>query len=135
MKRILYCKKLQDWQDRWIHANTGRHSFQYLPTVDTDFICLSPVLTYFITGHGSFPSYLHWIERMPNSFCFCGEIGTPEHYLFDGCNKINDKFVRRSEESLCNWLKRILRNKYAMRKLNKFYNKLNEMYSFITYRF
>ncbi|XP_035214904.1 uncharacterized protein LOC118188554 [Stegodyphus dumicola] len=70
------------WQQWWDGANTGRGVYNLFPKVDSPPIHLSRHITWFITGHGPFPTYLYARNLSSSDSCACGEKGHPEHYLF-----------------------------------------------------
>ncbi|XP_054724352.1 uncharacterized protein LOC129234383 [Uloborus diversus] len=81
---ISYIKKqtLEDWQFRWNEADTGRRVFEFFPTVRFSPRIKSRFETIFLSGHGPFPQYLHRFNLSDSANCSCGELGSPEHYIF-----------------------------------------------------
>lgn len=78
---------MQQWQTRWDNSTKGRRTHQWLPNVGERFrqpeFNPSQGLIHFLTGHGPYPSYLHRMNLKEDDRCDCGEVGTPEHALFD----------------------------------------------------
>lgn len=84
--RSNYGKKTkQDWQDYWNKTDKGRYTYNILKAVDSRFACPSQIVLYFISSHGSFPKYLHKINKRSTSKCDCGSEGDAFHYLFGNC--------------------------------------------------
>ncbi|GIY03841.1 RNase H domain-containing protein [Caerostris extrusa] len=78
---MLKDNSLQIWQEEWDTGTTGRRTHHFLPTVSTK-MSTNTSINYFVTGHGPFPAYLHRFNVKETDNCLCGEIGTPDHYLF-----------------------------------------------------
>lgn len=135
LKKLLKSDVIMAWQDRWNCAHTGRQTFKFFPRVDTDFLINSPIIVYFTTGHGSFPTFLNWIKRKADNICECGNVGSPDHYLFEICSLINRNFSHIKNPNLPIWIKNTINNSYAMKILKEIYNKLNQTYSSVEYVF
>ncbi|GBM04316.1 hypothetical protein AVEN_146192-1 [Araneus ventricosus] len=61
----------------------------------------------FVTGHGSFLSYLHHFNLRTHDNCSCGEKGDPMHYATK-CRSYN--FQTPTVSLKLQWLKNILTN-------------------------
>ncbi|GIX87617.1 uncharacterized protein CEXT_760061 [Caerostris extrusa] len=72
---------IQQWQEEWNTANTGRRTHNFIPKVSHN-MSTNLLITYFVTGHGPFPTYLNSFCITDNDTCLCGEPGSPDHYLF-----------------------------------------------------
>lgn len=70
------------WQEKWCYGDNGRHLFSLIPTVRRFHWDFPPQLVQFLTGHGSFPAFLHQIGRLDTPDCVCGSLGDGFHYLF-----------------------------------------------------
>jgi len=90
VKKIVYQKNLQMWNEKWTNANTGENTRQFLPTIydrirykklfTTDFY-----LTQFLTNHGKFNQYLNRFNIRSDPLCeVCiGKIDTALHVIFE----------------------------------------------------
>ncbi|KAG8175850.1 hypothetical protein JTE90_013400 [Oedothorax gibbosus] len=54
--------KGERWQSNWDSSDKGRYTHNILEKVSFDLIFNNPVIIYFITGQGSFPTFLNKIE-------------------------------------------------------------------------
>lgn len=54
-------------------------------------------MTQFLSGHGSFGTYLEKRKLTTTPLCSCGELDTPEHTFFS-CTLIKDKLTNLSKE-------------------------------------
>lgn len=123
---------LQDWQYRWDNSLKGRATYEVCPKIKEKLRFKNVALTYFVTGHGSFPSYLYKIKKLNNPNCPCGVPGTPTHYSQNSCS-FCPIFIKKSpSESLLNYYKRIDSIPCLTKKINNIYNLLNKKFSFIS---
>lgn len=125
---------LDGWQYIWDHSEGGRFTHGLVPRVQLDQICRDKVSMYFLSGRGSFPTFLHQINKKDDDLCQCGSRGDPVHYLFGGCRYMRHKF-KRTHKSIFEDIMQILNNNTSLSKLYQNYNILNEKYSFINYKF
>lgn len=132
-----WCKdmSLAEWQRDWNNSDKGRDTYTVLNKVNRDFVCFNFVAHYFITGHGSFPAYLHSIKKAPSPLCECGNRGTVTHYLFKSCSLVPIFFKFDKNKTLRQNLQQVLLSKQNYDKLCDIYNALNSKYSFIKYKF
>lgn len=128
-------KVLADWQNDWSVLDKGRDTFSVINKVNNDFICTDQVAQYFISGHGSFPAFLHNIKKRPSPRCDCGDIGTVKHYLFSRCPLMPYFFFFDRTKTLRQNLQRVLLDRNNYDKLYAIYNELNSRFSFIRYKF
>lgn len=124
-----------EWQLEWSNGQTGRKTYAIIKNVRADFVCRGQVLLYFVTGHGSFPAYLFQIGKRTNDLCDCGHRGDVVHYIFGRCRFMNHYFLFNNHYTVRQNLFRILFEPANYRKHCDNYNVLNQMYSFIRYRF
>lgn len=127
-------KLLDDWQYNWDHSGSGRFTHSIVPKVQTTLICKDKVSMYFLTGKGSFPTFVHSIGKKDNDLCQCGVRGDPMHYLFGKCKYMKYKF-HRTHPTIYEDIMAILNDKTKVTQLYQNYNILNEKYSFIKYKF
>ncbi|XP_035205956.1 uncharacterized protein LOC118180985 [Stegodyphus dumicola] len=83
IKGLLREQGMHQWQREWTECETGRRTFTYLPKVSADRLFAVAPLTYFITGHGPFPSYYNRRGISNTDICVCGSEGSPDHYVFE----------------------------------------------------
>ncbi|XP_035222582.1 uncharacterized protein LOC118195388 [Stegodyphus dumicola] len=83
LKGLLREQGMHQWQREWTECETGRRTFTYLPKVSADRLFAVAPLTYFITGHGPFPSYYNRHGISNTDICVCGTEGSPDHYVFE----------------------------------------------------
>ncbi|XP_035210934.1 uncharacterized protein LOC118185215 [Stegodyphus dumicola] len=57
LKRKLRELSKEQWQQEWDNCDTGRRTHGFYPIVDNERLQAIAPLTYYITGHGPFPSY------------------------------------------------------------------------------
>lgn len=128
-------KELKEWQENWNDSPDGRDTYGIIKTVSREYICNSQVVQYFISAHGSFPSYLKKIGRRRDNLCDCGRKGDVVHFIFGNCPLMPHHFKFNSNLTLRRNLVKILFDPDNYKKLASIYNVLNERYSFIKYRF
>ena len=92
LKRFFKNKIQDEWQLSWENSDKGRNTFEIINKVDKNYLCKNQVVTYFLTGHGSFPSFLYKIKKKETDCCTCGKRGNPFHYLFESCTLVGKKF-------------------------------------------
>lgn len=127
-------KLLTDWQEYWSTSDKGRDTYEVLNKVDVDFVCTHRLIIYFISGHGSFPSFLYKIGKLNSDRCPCGSRGTPIHYIFGKCKIMPHHFHFDRNLTLRENLQKILFSPTYYRTLADNYNVLNEKFSFIRSR-
>lgn len=132
LKAILKRVMLQEWTTRWEYSHKGRGTFEIFDTVSLKNRVNNKILAYFVTGHGSFPTFLFKIGKMSNPRCTCGDIGDPHHYLQTRCKDFPIYIKRHTNESIEKYFSRIDRGKAHLEKVKQIYNELNKRYSFIT---
>lgn len=126
---------LTNWRLAWQQSSKGRDLYNVLNIASTSFLCRRQVLIYYLSGHGSFPAFLFKIGRRDVDSCECGSRGTVIHYVFERCRFMPHHFQFDSSQTLRWNLNRILLDSANYYKLADNYNKLNELYSFIKYKF
>ena len=126
---------LKSWQNYWENSDRGRDTYNVIKNVSLDYLCKNQVSAYFITGHGSFPSFLHKIKKKSNDLCICGRRGDVIHYLFGNCPEMPAYFNFDSSKTVRENMYQILHNNSSKAKLKSIYNKLNKLYSFVKYVF
>lgn len=135
VKRICLENIRSDWQEDWRHNVKGSDTYKVFKKVDDSFICVSQVIQYFVSAHGSFPEYLFKIGKRSNALCDCGSVGNVHHYLFGRCPVVPFFFHFDNSQSISYNFRRVLFDKKNYSKLCAIYNALNAKYSFIRYRF
>lgn len=137
VKRIGRDTMIKEWQQDWSSSENrnGRDTYRVIKKVREDFLCSNQVIQYYLTSHGSFPCYLKKIGKKANDLCECGRIGDVTHYLFGRCPHMPYFFYFDNSQTVSKNITRVLFNGDNYRKLCDNYNKLNEMYSFIKYKF
>lgn len=126
---------ISNWQSSWDSAPQGRFTFNLIPTVNTNLDEAHQVLTYFLTGHGAFPTYLYKIGKSPTNQCSCGELGDPLHFISHSCSFSPLKIIKSNAESYTNYFLRITKSKHLTNLAIKIYNHLNLHFSFIKYQY
>lgn len=134
LKYNLKTELMQTWQREWEGSQKGRFTFSLLPNVSQRNFLNETSLLYFLTGHGSFPSYLQKINKSPSDKCFCGAKGDPLHYVYNTCSLMPHSLKFNSNIPISENIKLLLKNKYLIKKLTQNYNVLNSFYSFINYK-
>lgn len=124
-----------EWQHDWEREDTGRDTYNVIKKVSLDYLCKSQIQAYYITGHGSFPSFLFKINKKDNPNCVCGKYGDVKHYLFGRCSEMKYHFDFHRGNTLRWNMHRILFDNDNYSKLKDNYNILNEKFSFIKYKF
>ncbi|GBM14961.1 hypothetical protein AVEN_116605-1 [Araneus ventricosus] len=72
---------VEDWQSDWEDEDTGRSTFNILPSVSTQPCYWKREEIPFFTGHCRFPSYLKRFNLASTANCPCGNTKrTPLHY-------------------------------------------------------
>ncbi|XP_035222378.1 uncharacterized protein LOC118195229 [Stegodyphus dumicola] len=71
LKGLLREQGMHQWQREWTECETGRRTFTYLPKVSAGRLFAVAPLTYFITGHGPFPSYYNRHGISNTDICVC----------------------------------------------------------------
>lgn len=125
---------LERWQYNWENSQCGRFTFRLVPKVQPSLLVNDKVSIYFISGYGSFPTYLYKIGKRDNDHCLCGRQGNPIHYLFGKCKFMRYKFTRQ-HPTLIEDIIAITKDKQKLGQLYENYNILNKHYSFIQYKF
>ncbi|GBM90959.1 hypothetical protein AVEN_131503-1, partial [Araneus ventricosus] len=73
-------KRQKKWQNLWGNGNTGRCVHKVFKTVHLKSVFWTREEILFVTGHGSFPSFLHRFRLLNSDSCACGQVGDPIHY-------------------------------------------------------
>ncbi|GBM04258.1 hypothetical protein AVEN_41065-1 [Araneus ventricosus] len=71
------------WQMAWYDGDTVRLIHNIIPKVSLQRINWTRNEVLFLTGHWPFSSFLQRFNLDETSFCPCGRIGTPIHYVTD----------------------------------------------------
>ncbi|XP_023223128.1 uncharacterized protein LOC111624505 [Centruroides sculpturatus] len=89
VKKQLASIALTDWQNEWDHADTGRKTYTYIPSITQRFkanhYTPEAETTQILTGHGNFAAYLHRFGKTNNNICDCDNTSeaTEEHFLYN----------------------------------------------------
>lgn len=135
LKKALKSNLISNWQSSWSSSTKGRFTFKILNKVDPDFICKGTVIPYFLSGHGSFPSFLFKIGKKDSPDCPCGgTVGDPIHYIFKNCPLMKYSFRFNRNKTLRQNLKNILFNPVNYNKLRENYSILNKHFINFTYK-
>lgn len=121
---------LNDWQHDWNNSLNGRYTYEFVPRVSLSLLHTDTIVFYFITGHGSFPTYLYRIGKKHDKLCDCGEEGSPLHYVFGGCPLMPYSFKYSSQISLYENFMLLIQKNILLKRLKVNYRKLDELYSF-----
>lgn len=76
---------LNTWKEHWHTDPSGLYTFNFIQSPTLFLQTDDQVVLYFLSGHGSFPSFLHKIGRRDDNLCECGAVGHPLHYIFEHC--------------------------------------------------
>lgn len=134
-RRYFREKMLGEWQESWSSTEKGRHTYSILNKIDPTFVSPNVIVTYFISGHGAFPTFLQKIKKREDDNCNCGQRGDPKHYIFSNCPLVPHRFNFDKNKTLRQNMLEVLLKPGNYNRLRENYNKLNELYSFIKYRF
>lgn len=135
LKQFYKNKLLENWQLNWDTTLKGRYTYEIFKLVSHDLRISNKILIYFVSGRGSFPTFLHSIGKKDDNLCPCGQEGSPHHYLQVSCSFSKIYVKRKTDESLYDYFRRIDNSMYHINKVKKIYNDLNRQFSFITYTF
>lgn len=125
VKRFCKMNMIGDWQSYWKNSKDGRETYGLFKKVDVNYLCTSQVQQYFITGHGSFPTFLFKIGKRPAANCDCGYHGDIKHFLFGNCPLVPYFFSFNNYYNVNQNIKRVVLNKDNYYKLCQIYNALN----------
>lgn len=130
VKRFCRENTLREWQNYWNNSTDGRETYRIIKKVDVKYLCSSQVQQYYITGHGSFPTFLFKIGKRSTA-----NFGDVKHFLFGRYPLVSYFFSFDNYYSVSYNINRVIFNKDNYRKLCQIYNALNKHYSFIKYQF
>ncbi|KAF8782029.1 Retrovirus-related Pol polyprotein type-1 like protein [Argiope bruennichi] len=83
LKADIHQNIIEEWQNEWASTTKGPQTHQYFPKVSTKIETFHPLIIQFLSGHGRFPSYFQKFGITDNPLCDCGDVGTPDHYIFE----------------------------------------------------
>ncbi|GBN35783.1 hypothetical protein AVEN_79535-1 [Araneus ventricosus] len=85
LNRTLKQLILHEWCGYWnkYTSASGTRVRSFLDTVSSNFLIYNKILIYFLSGHGSFPFYLHRFNKINSPLCTCGLVGDVDHYVFE----------------------------------------------------
>lgn len=135
LNNLLRSDLLAEWKELWHEDPRGLYTFNFFQSPDLSLKTQDQVAFYFLTGHGSFPSYLYKIHKKSTDLCECGEKGLPLHYIFDNCPLMPNSLNRNHSLTEYQNFPFLITLKPQLKKIRENYNKLNEKYSFILYKF
>lgn len=135
LKYIINSTLLKEWESLWTTAPEGLYTFHFFKKPSFNIQTDDQSVVYFLTGHGSFPSFLFKIGKRDSDLCECGSPGHPLHYIFEYCPLMKHHFIRHHQlDPFANFLI-LIRTKQNIIKIRQNYNILNSRYSFIDYKF
>ncbi|XP_035209699.1 uncharacterized protein LOC118184161 [Stegodyphus dumicola] len=112
------------WQMEWTNGHTGRRTHSLLPKVNEERIISNCFLTQFISGHGSFPTYL--CERnLSSNVCVCAEMGDPDHYILQ-CPLTTTYHVRHPTNPGIEFLRLLIKRRNVYENLRKLIDSLHQ---------
>ncbi|XP_035230092.1 uncharacterized protein LOC118202041 [Stegodyphus dumicola] len=123
LKSALRLKAISKWQEEWDYSTTGRRTYYHISYITQDRCCGNPHLTRYISGHGPFPLYFERFKISDSSFCTCGELGSPEHYL-EKCpltEGLHIRFPSQNRQAFCKFL---IKQRHLINKINKVMEKV-----------
>lgn len=91
---MLYDCMIERWQERWVNAENGRVTFRFIKNVS--FMIENPEFNmglmdgFFITGHGSFNSFLYDRGLSDSCECFCGALREDWQHVLCECPLYRD---------------------------------------------
>nr|XP_042901637.1 uncharacterized protein LOC122270009 [Parasteatoda tepidariorum] len=106
------------WQEQWTESDKGQTTKTYYPMVSYDRLIGHPAVTQFLTGHGFFPTFLRRMHLVNTDECPCGELGSPEHYLYE-CPLTQPNHLRRPNPAHLTAFADSLSNISIIQKLTK----------------
>lgn len=121
----------KQWQKEWNEANTGRQTFQFVPSIE-DFLqnrhfIIDSNLTQIMTGHGNLNAYLKRFGLKNDNKCNCqaGEIQDSQHLIFR-CGKYDNQRSKLERTALTyghNWpcrLQKLIEDKNLFKEFKNF---------------
>ncbi|GBN59533.1 hypothetical protein AVEN_224728-1, partial [Araneus ventricosus] len=110
LKSEIKSSDLSIWQDNWDNGETDRSTRDIVPRVSNKPVGWNREEIMFVTGHGTFPSYLHRFNLRTHDNCSCGEKGDPMHYATKCRFTLSWYFQTQTVSLKLQWLKNILTN-------------------------
>jgi maltodextrin utilization protein YvdJ len=90
VKRVVYEKTIEIWNDRWLSVTTGSATRKFIPTVKDrakmkSYFRPNFYLSQFLTNHGKFNEYLTQFKLKNDSFCSNCQtsIENADHLIFN----------------------------------------------------
>ncbi|GBL72959.1 hypothetical protein AVEN_128141-1 [Araneus ventricosus] len=77
----------------------------------------SPFLIYFLSGHGTFPSYLQRFKFLDSSHCTCGMLGDADHYIYSCPLTKEFHLIKPADEQKKEWFNNLLTNIQVVTKM------------------
>ncbi|GBO19522.1 hypothetical protein AVEN_274741-1 [Araneus ventricosus] len=105
------------WQDNWNNRETGRSTQDIVPRVSNKPVGWNREEIMFVTGHGTFFSYLHSFNLRTHDNCSCGEKGDPIQYATKCRFTLSWYFQTPTVSLKLQWLKNILTNNLSRTRL------------------
>lgn len=133
LKNILRTQLLADWKTLWHEVPEGLYTFNFYQTPDFKLKSREQFITHFLTGHGSFPTYLFRINKVDDDLCHCGMRGHPLHYIYEYCPIMPNHFQHNSSISIYKNFLVLIGIPSQIKKIAENYNELNKRYSYINY--
>ncbi|XP_035225305.1 uncharacterized protein LOC118197859 [Stegodyphus dumicola] len=124
LKRQLRDIGNKQWQHEWENGDTGRRTFEFYPVVDKERLQAIPPLVNYITGHGPFPTFFYKRAISMTEACVCGEIGSPDHYVFN-CSLTTSHHLPYSTTDIVRYKRFIIKHAPAIRNICKIIQQLS----------
>ncbi|GBM35575.1 hypothetical protein AVEN_121031-1 [Araneus ventricosus] len=97
----------------------GRRTFLFAPQANINRASFNSRVNQFITGHGSFVTYLHRFGLCSHDRCVRGAKGDPNHYATVCPVTKPFHFAKPSAENLLTWCENIVQDKRSLARLDR----------------
>ncbi|XP_035204512.1 uncharacterized protein LOC118179444 [Stegodyphus dumicola] len=127
LKRKLRELSKEQWQqEEWDNCDTGRRTHGFYPIVDNERLQAIAPLTYYITGHGPFPSYFQRHAISMTDICVCGATGSPDHYIFE-CSLTSNLHLPLPATNIESYKRFIIKHPPAVKKICQIIRQVNDL--------
>ncbi|GBL76055.1 hypothetical protein AVEN_234363-1 [Araneus ventricosus] len=119
IKNLLQKESIIRWQKEWDNGETDRSVHNVLPKVKTTPTPWQRPEIMFVTGHGSFPTYLKRFNIRSSDSCGCGKLGNPLDYATSCLFTTSYHLTKPSADLEPLWWKRVMNNNNSRAKIKK----------------
>ncbi|GBN59424.1 hypothetical protein AVEN_153199-1 [Araneus ventricosus] len=117
---------LEEGQTSWKNGDTGRKTYNIIPSVSlcpTNWIREDVV---FFSQHGLFRAYLKRFHLSDSNYYSCGGIGTALHYTAECIFTVSWHMMKPVPNFEQEWLKRVTNNLVSKHKIRRIVEFINE---------